>query len=183
MPLPKRATARLRWGRVSDPGARYFITACTRGRAPVLTRGDTAPFLMATFARLHRDGDAKIFAACLMPDHAHLLFALGHRLSIGRVQAKFKALARASGRASWQWQEDAFEHRLRAGESLEAYGFYVFMNPYRADLCPISERWPWWFCPDPTVFHFLSILNPDGTPQREWLTMAEQNEHLVNTRE
>jgi len=66
---------------------------------------------------------------------------------------------------------------------VEAYGFYVFMNPYRAGLCSMSERWPWWFCPDPAVFGFLGSRNADGSPPVEWLAEAGRNEPLINTRE
>jgi REP element-mobilizing transposase RayT len=138
---------------------------------------------METFARLHRDGDATILAATIMPDHAHLLFVLGGRLSLGQLQAKLKTLARDRGRADWRWQEDAFEHKLRLRESTEDYGFYVFMNPYRAGLCGTSQRWPWWYCPDPTAFRFLRGLDTDGSLPAAWLVEAEQNEALITTRE
>ena len=83
--------------------------------------------------------------------------------------AKFKALARDTGRAPWHWQDDGFEHRLRANEQAEDYGFYIFMNPYAAGLIPVESSWPWWFCPHPSQYRFLSLLNAKGSPPREWL--------------
>lgn len=135
----------------------------------MLTRDTTAPELIASLQRLQADQDATLLAATIMPDHAHLLFTLGDRISLGRTIAKFKTLARASGRAPWRWQDDSFEHRLRTQESPEDYAFYIFMNPYEAELIPFESQWPWWLCPDLARFRFLAGLNQDGTPPREWL--------------
>ena len=115
-----------------------------------------------------------LLAATIMPDHVHLLFELGARLSIGRVCAKFKALGRHLGRDPWHWQQDQFEHRLRPSDDLERFGFYVFMNPYRAGLLPLDRVWPWWQCPTPERFDFLQRLRPTGAPQPEWLGLCEQ---------
>jgi REP element-mobilizing transposase RayT len=168
-----RKTARLRWGRVSIPAARYFISVCTQHRAPVLTHRDHAARSMDALLALHAASDVELLAATIMPDHAHLLFALGARLTIGQVMAKFKTLARDGGHVTWHWQQDGFEHQLRTGESEEDYGFYVFMNPYRAQLLSTAQIWPWWVCPEPSQFLFLQQLNADGTPPPEWLDKIE----------
>lgn len=178
IPRPSRKTARLRHGRVSLPGARYFLTVCTQGRAPVLTQPDNATRIMQTFRTLN-DGGCALHAATIMPDHAHLLLTLGPDLTLGQTMAKFKNLARDLGRAPWHWQADGFEHRLRPHELAEDYGFYIFMNPYRARLVSTNLVWPWWFCPDLAVFQFSSHLNgPAGIPS-EWLGRAEETAQRV----
>ena len=128
---------------------------------------------MDALLALHAASDVELLAATIMPDHAHLLFALGARLTIGQVMAKFKTLARDGGHVTWHWQQDGFEHQLRTGESEEDYGFYVFMNPYRAQLLSTAQIWPWWVCPEPSQFLFLQQLNADGTPPPEWLDKIE----------
>ena len=164
-----RKTARMRWGRVSLPGARYFLTLCTQTRANVLTQVQAASDVRSALDTLQSDGDAEVLAASLMPDHLHVLFTLGARLSVGQVMAKLKALSRNKGQASWRWQQDGFEHRLRPDEAVEDYAFYLFMNPYRARLLPMTELWVGWICPEPTRFKFPAHLNPQGTPPAEWL--------------
>lgn len=109
-----------------------------------------------------------------MPDHVHLLFTLGERLTVGQVMAKFKNLARDSGRVAWRWLDDGFEHRLRAEESAEDYAFYIFMNPYRARLILTSETWPGWQCPDHLQFRFTQHLGSDRHPPLEWLCAVEE---------
>jgi hypothetical protein len=139
--------------------------------------------LLEVFRELHNGGDAEFCAAVAMPDHVHLLFTLGDRLRLCQVVAKLKSLARDRGHVSWRWQENVFEHQLRSGESLEDYGFYVFMNPYRGDLCPMDERWPWWFCPQPGRFRFMSMLNAHGTPPKEWLAETERLAGIIEAGE
>lgn len=172
MSLPVRETARLRWGRISIPGARYFLTLCTQDRQPVLTSAPVPDSIRATLHSLH-PADATVLAATIMPDHVHLLFTLGARLTLGQVMGKFKTLSRNHGFTAWHWQEDGFDHRLRPEESLEDYGFYIFMNPYRARLLPVSQAWPFWVCPEPTQFRFTAHLAPHGTPPPEWLDQVE----------
>jgi putative transposase len=169
---PIRRTARLRWARISIPGAGYFLTICTRHREPVLTRPRWAGQIESALLELHAVGDIELHAATIMPDHVHLLFILGSRLPVGRVIAKFKTLAREKDFAAWRWQQDGFERRLRPEDSEEDYGFYIFMNPYRACLLSTAQRWPWWVCLEPARFLFTQHLNDDGTPPIEWLEKA-----------
>ncbi|HTZ20238.1 MAG TPA: transposase [Opitutaceae bacterium] len=174
MPSPQRKTARLRWGRITAAGADYFATLCTQGRVPALTQNTTAIRLLDVLRQMHREGDIRLLATTIMPDHVHLLFTLGERLTYGRAIAKFKTLGRDQGHANWRWQEDGFEHQLRSHENPEDYGFYLYMNPYRAGLIAIHERWQWWWCPEPSMFLFLQGLNADGSPPAAWLGESER---------
>ena len=176
---PSRKTARLRWARISIPGAGYLLTICTQHREPVLTDPHQAPRIESALFELRSAGDIDLHAATIMPDHVHLLFVLGSRLPLGRVMAKFKTLARENGSGGWRWQQDGFEHRQRPEETEEDYGFYIFMNPYRARLLSTAERWPWWVCPEPTRFMFTQHLNADGTPPIEWLDSIERVAKIV----
>jgi len=124
------------------PSTRYFLTLCVRGREPVLTEPSCAERLVTAWRELQESGDLTLLAATVMPDHVHTLFILGDRLPLGRVIAKYKTLARDHGRATWRWQQDGYEHRLRENEDSSEYGFYIFMNPYRAQLIEPLECWP-----------------------------------------
>jgi putative transposase len=136
MPFYDRKTPRLRLGRISCPGGNYFITLCTKKRAPLLNEQDTGTRVIETLLSMHGSDDIELIAATIMPDHAHLLLKLGSRLKLGQTMGKFKTVSRDQGRVAWHWQEDGFEHRVRTDEMIEDYGFYIFMNPYHARLCP-----------------------------------------------
>ncbi len=146
---------------------------------------NTASVADSALAALHdlHPADVDLLAATIMPDHVHLLFTLGERLSVGQVTGKFKTLARARGQAAWRWQQDGYEHRLRPDESTDDYAFYIFMNPYRAGLCAVSQAWPRWVCPEPTRFRFLQHLDSTGAPPPEWLGTIETIAAKVSTGE
>jgi REP element-mobilizing transposase RayT len=182
-PQPQRRTQNLRIGRVSIPGARYFLTVCTKDRAAVFTAEAEAQRVVSAIGELKKAGDIDLLAATVMPDHVHLLFALGSTRPLGQAMAKFKNLARDRGRTEWHWLDNGFEHRLRPDEPTENYGFYIFMNPYRARLIATTKLWPWWLCPDVSRFRFLALLNEDGTPPVEWIESIETISTALHTGE
>ena len=169
-----RKTARLRFGRLSIPSAHYFVTFCTKDRVRVLTEPRTAGILADVLNSLDESRAITLIAASIMPDHVHLLFALGSSLRVGQVLGKIKALSRRKVMAEWRWQEESFEHQVRPGGSLEDYGFYIFMNPYRANLCRLDERWPWWVCPQSASLRFLSHLDGGLPVPGEWVGRANE---------
>jgi REP element-mobilizing transposase RayT len=184
MSLPKRRTAELRKGRVSLPGARYFISACTANRRPAFSSPRVAAIARNSILRLAEDRDVEWLAATVMPNHLHLLFALGCRLSLDRTLAKLKGVISRNAFPGGQdplWQESAFERRLRPEESTDDYGLYVFMNPYRAGLVSLRESWPWWVCTEPSRFAFLDAVGSTGIPRPEWLIKSDAVAKLLGS--
>jgi REP element-mobilizing transposase RayT len=168
-----RRTGALHAHRWSQPADRYFVTCCTRFRAPGLTNASVSGVVNNTIVTLDEHVDVTTHAFTVMPDHVHWLFTLGGRLSLGRVIARMKAQTRdALAGVKLTWQRDFFEHRLRAKESIESYGLYVFLNPYRAGLIPAGEKWPYWRCPEPGRFDFMPRLDSGGTPPVEWIIQS-----------
>jgi len=181
MLLPRRKTQRLRRGRISNPGDRYFITFCTKNRVALLTDEENGSAVIQAVKSSQGSGDFELIAATLMPDHVHLLLTLGHRLTVGQVAAKIKTLSRDQGKAAWRWQDEGFEHRVRTSELIEDYGLYIFMNPYRAGLCPLTAPWPWWLCPDPSKFLFLDGFKPQQGVPMEWLGHSDKIARKITT--
>ncbi|MBD5780689.1 transposase [Pelagicoccus sp. NFK12] len=150
------------------PGARYFVTLCVAGRKETLRQKAAADTLFRQLDRLHADQEVEMACAVVMPDHMHLLFRLGSSLSLGRVVSKFKTLTRSAAR----WQKDFYDHRLREDESEEAYGFYVFMNPYTKGLLALDERWDCWRRWRVSPYRFEALLDRDGVVPENWLRLA-----------
>jgi REP element-mobilizing transposase RayT len=126
--------------------------------------------LDSTFDALAASGDASLVISVIMPDHVHLIFTLGERLTLSQVVAKWKVLTGAGlGPAGLKWQVNFFEHRLRREEEVESYAFYVFMNPYVAGLCQDGRAWPWWRKGSGMSFCFESGLLEGGVPPPEWI--------------
>ncbi|HTX65971.1 MAG TPA: transposase [Opitutaceae bacterium] len=167
--LPRR-TGALHAHRWSEPAAIYFVTCCTRNRAPGLTGAAIAGALRETVQGLDADGDTDTHAFTVMPDHVHWLLALGDRLSLGRIVVRLKTQTKATLETrGFAWQRDFFEHRLRADEAVEPYGLYIFLNPYRARLLSPAESWPHWWCPQPGHFRFMTLLRDGQTPPSDWI--------------
>lgn len=191
----RRRTSELRKGRFSVAGAMYFVTACVVHRRPLFADPQAARVVRQVLLRLIDDQDATWLAGTVMPNHFHLVFELGNRLSLDRTLAKIKGLVSRRLNGSDQssltitrhggdlWQENAFEHCLRPREDPESYAFYTFMNPYRAGLVGLDEPWPWWVCSDSQRFRFLDALRLGGLPQPEWLEKIDEVSSKLTTGE
>ncbi len=175
-PWSQRRTGELQRGRLSLPGARYFVTFCTAERRPWLAQPPARDLALTTLRSLHTSGDARIHAATIMPDHVHLLFTLGHRLTLPQVIGSWKSTLRKNlplpDVPQPLWQANYFEHRLRNDESAERYAWYLFMNPYLAGLISTDRTWPGWWTEGDIRWEFLDRARPGPTPHPEWLREA-----------
>ncbi|MEZ5277844.1 MAG: transposase [Opitutaceae bacterium] len=175
MPESARKTQTLRDGRISIPGAWYFLTACTHQRQPLFSNSAMRILTNRHIREAHLAGDCFGFASCIMPDHWHLLIHLGQRLSLSRLMAKLKANVTRSIRSSGPvWQDNFFEHRIREIESLEAFAFYAFLNPYVSELISVQERWDGWDSANLPRFRFLDAMKADGLPEPGWIARARE---------
>ena len=90
-------------------------------------------------------------AACLMPDHLHVVARPGGR-SLQRWAHDFKSY---STRVGWEhggstalWQPDWWDHWLRGAREIENAINYVTRNPIAGGLVDEIEHWPWvWISP------------------------------------
>ena len=90
-PTKRRKTGNLRRGRVSIPGASYFITVCTKERHLGLHKSQVALELLEQFRELHRSKNLNMLGATVMQDHLHCLFELGWNLTLSQVLKKFNS--------------------------------------------------------------------------------------------
>ena len=112
-----------------------------------------------------------LLAATVMPAHVHLLLTLGARLTVSQIVAKLKA-AVSRKHAYVQWQLNFFEHRLRDAASAEDFAFYIFMNPYVAEMCRLNETWTEWLPATQLRWSFEDKLREGRFPHAEWLPKA-----------
>ena len=169
--VPIRKTGDLRKGRVSVPGARYFITcACVRPTDQLIS-GECPEAIDSAIQLLNEHHDMTLLAATIMPDHVHLLFQLGQRLSVSRVIGKWKAITKtALARSGLSWQQNFYEHRLHTDDTLEPFARYVFLNPYRARLIPSTATWPHWRKGGGVSFDFEAMLIDGQYPPEAWIS-------------
>lgn len=167
---PKRNTGpnALRRGRLSVPNANYFVTANLDPRRPVFIP-DAARALMTSAHRLHSDKIWHLRCLTVMPDHVHLFFTLGMRFPLSRTLARLKHdTAPALSSVGTKWQENFYDHRLRAGESAEPVIRYIWLNSYRGQLIAAREVWPFFYC-CPEDWEWFVGLTDKGRPDPGWL--------------
>lgn len=174
--MKRRKTGNLRKGRVSIPGARYFVTLNVHQRKPVVcTKSVMAD--AKEFLKMAQERDiARSLGLILMPDHVHWLFRLGASTSVEQtirmMKYHFGSRLRATGN---KWQSNFFDHRLRESEDADAYGRYIFLNPYRAGLIERIEVWPYWVRNQEFQFQFEAAFEEGKYPPQAWLD--ESSEH------
>ena len=87
----------------------------------------------------------KLFAACLMPDHLHLL-ASPREKSIIRWMNDFKSftthISKSYRQQRFLWQPSYYDRRIRNEVEFEAVVNYILQNPVAARLNSAME-WPW----------------------------------------
>ncbi len=172
---PTKGHAALPRGRVSIPHAEYFLTVCTDEKRPGLTSPAAATAILTELRAMDADGAWQLRCAVVMPDHLHALAILGERLtlgqSVGRLKSKTHASLRAvaaNSAASLAWERDFYDHHVRPDEDRLAPFLYIFLKPYRADLCATGDRWPGYYCCDEDWSWFKGELNTER-PYPEWL--------------
>ena len=128
----------------------YFVTICLRDRTPLFGRveGDTvrlSPLGNIVAAEIRnleeRFAGVRIDLAIVMPDHAHLIVALGEQTRrLGTVIGSLKATsAREINRlrgttGTHLWQRGYHEHVIRDDADLDRIRNYIATNPIRRTL-------------------------------------------------
>ncbi len=88
----------------------------------------------------------ELLAACLMPDHLHLVAKPGEVDLVTWMQ-RWKSwstrLAWKAGHRGPLWQPSGWDRALRRDEDLLAVCRYVYGNPEAASLIAAGEAWAW----------------------------------------
>lgn len=71
--------------------------------------------------------------------------------------------------AGLRWQENFYEHRLRDANECEAFALYMFLNPYRAKLITLHQKWRGWKRWSDLRFRFEVAVTELNQVPTEWL--------------
>lgn len=159
----------LRRFRVSIAQCDYFVTANLAGQpAPTLSAA-AKDAVRTEIGTIESAGYWTVRGAVIMPDHLHLLITLGTPLHLSRIIARLKSRTRSSLLAEGiRWQDNYYEHRLRGNEDAGEVLRYIFLNPYRAQLLPVTETYPWFWLGAADSEWFEPTAD-NGRPFVEWL--------------
>jgi RecG-like helicase/REP element-mobilizing transposase RayT len=139
------------------PWAKYLITFATRQRAPL----SAASRDLILKAILHQRIHFELYAACVMPDHVHLLIepAIKNQdregapvfFSLTEILHSLKSftadeinrLERTKGAV---WEKESFDRLIRSEQDLQEQFCYIVRNPWDRGLVNAGEEYPWvWF--------------------------------------
>jgi REP element-mobilizing transposase RayT len=133
----------LRKGRVSEAGRAYLVTFVTRNRRQIFSDLKCGRVLVEELRAAERDGLARTWCFCVMPDHCHWLFTL-EAASLSAVVGRVKARSAKRIGVGPLWQPGFHDHAMRAEEDLRSVSCYVVANPLRAGLVARLGDDPLW---------------------------------------
>ncbi len=166
---PKPGYAALRRHRWSSPGSDYFVTINLHRPASGLSSPTLLAALDTQRATLEAADQWRVRTWVVMPDHVHVLFTLGPTSALAEVLRLFKGrLTPALRSFHLSWQEGYYDHLMRPDEDRLPVFLYIFLNPYRANLLPITERWAGNFY-QPEDWEWFGPLTNSDVPFPEWL--------------
>ncbi len=134
-----------------SPECLCFVTFNLHPQCPLTLTGELAEMAWQRFWETLRNLGCKVYAACLMPDHVHLLVApsgKGESISdiVKRIKGNLCAAIRNQFGENLRWQASFYDHVLRQGEKqaeeFDAIVGYIYANPEQAGL---GEGYPFRF--------------------------------------
>ena len=139
----------LRRARASIPGQTYLVTFTTHRRADIFSDAGNAACMARSLHGLRLWKDAQLLAWVVMPDHLHLLIALGTEESLSGVVQKTKSntareLKFCNPRIEQVWAPAFHDRALRRDEDLRDVARYLVLNPVRAGLVRRVGDYPFW---------------------------------------
>jgi len=158
--------ARRRLPHFERPWAKYMVTFSTvkESAAKRLPLSPSARDLVLQSAVYgHRHGQYLLFAACVMPDHVHLLlepqvkettpdgssvfWSLSEILQ-GIKSASAHAINKEAARQGVLWEKESFDRMIRSDSDLQEKFLHICGNPWTANVAGPDEAYPWLWTPD-----------------------------------
>jgi alanyl-tRNA synthetase/REP element-mobilizing transposase RayT len=164
---PADGTARARYSKrhlphFERPWAKYMVTFPTR-RHRQLTPAER-DLVLASILHAHAHRQCQLFAACVMPDHVHLLLEPQIReqdeqgnpifWSVAEIIGAIKSVSahrinKAAGRRGEPvWEEECFDRLIRGDADLAEKFHYICRNPWDNGAVSPTENYPWLWTPE-----------------------------------
>src|SRR5262249_34754204 len=140
---------RLRSGRLSVPWQTYFVTKCTETRRPLLAVPETAEIVIQSWAFDRKQGELKLLAFVVMPDHYHVVFTLLPEQSLANLMRRVGSFTANQIRQALDvnhpiWHNGGFYDRAcRDDAKVLEIAEYIHRNPVRRGLVRRAEDWPY----------------------------------------
>jgi alanyl-tRNA synthetase/REP element-mobilizing transposase RayT len=143
------------------PWAKYMVTFSTRDHRSLSPRERDLTLKSVLYAHEHRQ--IQLYAACVMPDHVHLLFEpqikeqdkegkpvfwLLSEILQGIKSASAHNINQASGQKGAVWENESMDRMIRGDSDMEEKFHYICRNPWDSGVVPTTENYPWLWTPE-----------------------------------
>ena len=158
------------------PWGKYMVTFSTRQKRQLTPAERDIVLESILYAHEHRQ--YQLFAACVMPDHVHLLFEPQIKeqdkagkpvfFSLGEIMHGVKSTtAHRINKAAkvtgvHVWEEESFDRLMRGDFDLEEKFHYICRNPWDNGIVPLTENYRWLWTPDAPVASDASEVSREG---------------------
>lgn len=146
MSQPRRKYIRLAPSTYATRGQYFSVTIGTRERIPYFAEREIAARIFNLILTGDLRRSAELAAACLMPDHAHLLVVPTEESLVTVIQhwkSYTTFVARQEFGISKLWQRSFYDHAVRKDEDIHTVARYILNNPLRAGLTTDWHAYPY----------------------------------------
>jgi alanyl-tRNA synthetase/REP element-mobilizing transposase RayT len=147
------------------PWAKHMVTFSTHEKRQLSPAERDIVLESVLYAHSHQQ--YQLFAACVMPDHVHLLFepqikeqdkegkpvfwTLSEILQGIKSTTAHKINKAATVTGVHVWQEESFDRLIRGDSDLEEKFHYICRNPWDNGIVSLTENYRWIWTPDAPV--------------------------------
>jgi alanyl-tRNA synthetase/REP element-mobilizing transposase RayT len=158
------------------PWAKYMVTFTTRQKRQLSPSERDIVLESVLYAHNHRQ--YQLLAACVMPDHVHLLFepqikendAAGKPVfwSLSEILHGIKSttahkINKAAGTTGVHvWEEESFDRMIRGDADMEEKFHYVCRNPWDNGVVSLAEEYRWLWTPEAAVASRTPEVSREG---------------------
>ncbi len=142
------------------PWGKYAVTFSTHARRQLVP--PERDIVLQSVLHAHTHCQCELYAACVMPDHVHLLFEpqikntdsgksvfwpLSEILQPIKSSTahKIKKTSATGGRV---WEKESFDRLIRSESDLREKFEYICRNPWDAGVAAQGEDYPWLWTPE-----------------------------------
>ncbi len=148
------------------PWAKYMVTFSTvlaDSEHRIRLSHPERDLVLKSVLYTHESRQYQLYAACVMPDHVHLLFEpqIKEQDSAGRPvfwslseilqgikSASAHAINKSAGSKGHLWEKESFDRLIRGDSDLQEKFNYICGNPWDAGIAKPTENYPWVWTPD-----------------------------------
>jgi alanyl-tRNA synthetase/REP element-mobilizing transposase RayT len=175
------------------PWAKYMVTFSTHERRQLAAPERDIVLKSILYAHEHRQ--YQLYAACVMPDHVHLLFEPQVKEQDKEGQPVFWSLReilqgiksasahninQLSGQKGHVWEKESLDRMIRGASDMEEKFHYICQNPWQGGVVPVTEDYPWLWTQEQTPELLGEHTRPGVSPSAPSLIASPNTQDAVD---